>query len=105
MRLTRRKFLYQIRKKSRYGDHYGQCPKCKKAHEKGDMVFGRLSKRYCLDCYMSLFGKYGVKEFLTKSTHAKNTINHKTETIEVFSGSDHVSHDTKLIYEGNVYDL
>ncbi len=47
-------------------DHYGQCPKCKKWHKKGDVVFSNSRKRYCLDCYVIVFGKYDLKKFVTE---------------------------------------
>ena len=64
MRFTRKKFMYRIRRKIQDEDHYGQCPKCNKWHEKGDVVFSRWSKRYCLDCYVLLFGRTGVRKIM-----------------------------------------
>lgn len=85
MKFTRKKYLYTIRRKIQDEDHYGQCPKCAKLHKKGDIVFGRWSKRYCLDCYMLLFGKYGVKKFLTEYANRRNMIVTRSNSVDTIS--------------------
>ncbi len=63
MKLKGRKHLYHAFTKIQNTDHYGQCPKCLKWHKKGDIVFSNSSKRYCIDCYAAVFGKYDLKKF------------------------------------------
>lgn len=82
MRFTRKKFLYIVRKKIQDKDHYGQCPKCTAWHKKGDVVFGRSSKRYCLNCYVVLYGKYGIKKFLTECMNGRNSITCENKSLE-----------------------
>jgi hypothetical protein len=64
MKLKGRKHLYKARTKMQDTDHYGQCPKCKKWHKYGDEVFSNSSKRYCIDCYAIVFGKYDLRKFV-----------------------------------------
>ncbi|GEM_PF-1932196 len=83
MRFTRKKFLYIVRKKIQDEDHYGCCPKCTRWHKKGDIVFGRSSKRYCLNCYVVLFGKHDIKKFITKYMNDKYDVSHESKLLEI----------------------
>ncbi|WP_101478250.1 hypothetical protein [Candidatus Nitrosotalea bavarica] len=66
MKLKGRKHLYRAFTKMQGADHYGQCPKCEKWHKKGDVVFSNSRKRYCIYCYVIVFGKYDLKKFVTE---------------------------------------
>jgi hypothetical protein len=63
MRYNRRKFIFKIDRKIKGKNHYGQCPKYKIWHEKGDLVFSRRAKRYCQNCYKILFSRNDLKDF------------------------------------------
>lgn len=71
MRYTRRKFLFKIDRKVKGKRHYGQCPKCKVWHKKGEFVFSRRSKRYCQNCYKVLFAGRDLDDFNIISSNRK----------------------------------
>jgi RNase P subunit RPR2 len=71
MRYNRRKFLFKIDRKTRGKNHYGQCPKCRVWHKKGDLVFSRRSKRYCKNCSKVLFAGRDLKVFDTINSNKK----------------------------------
>ena len=71
MKLKGRKHLYKAFTKMQNTDHYGQCPKCLRWHKKGDVVFSNSRKRYCIDCYAIIFGKYNLKKFVVERNYEK----------------------------------
>jgi hypothetical protein len=73
MRYNRRKFIFKIDRKIKGKNHYGQWPKCKTWHQKGNLVFSRRAKRYCQNCYKTLFSGNDLKDFGRLDSNTKMT--------------------------------